>query len=120
MEAFTSDGSEVTPRIVLDQKKGIFEISGRSLPDDCEGTYRPAVNWFKKYTGDSNPATVVEFKLEYMNTASAKMILEILSVLEHIKGIKVVWYFLEDDEDMEETGEEFAELVKMPFELKPY
>jgi hypothetical protein len=33
---------------------------------------------------------------------------------------KVIWQFLEDDEDMEESGQELAELVSIPFEFQPY
>jgi hypothetical protein len=46
--------------------------------------------------------------------------LDVLSALEEIKGIKVSWYFHDDDEDMEEAGQEFSELVEIPFEFKTY
>ena len=48
------------------------------------------------------------------------MILDVLTALEDIEKITVHWYFYEDDEDMEEAGEEFSELVDVEFELKPY
>jgi hypothetical protein len=60
------------------------------------------------------------FKLEYFNTASSKLILDVLSALEEIEGVTIDWYFHEDDEDMEEAGEEFSELVEIPFEFKTY
>jgi len=44
----------------------------------------------------------------------------VLSALEDIKGMKILWYFHEDDEDMEEAGQEFSELVEIPFEFKTY
>jgi hypothetical protein len=59
------------------------------------------------------------FKFEYLNTESAKSILDIITLLESISGARVCWYFNEDDEDMEEIGEELAELVSVPFEFKP-
>ena len=59
-------------------------------------------------------------KLEYLNSASSKQILDMLSVLEDIKGMKIIWYFHEDEEDMEEIGEDFSALVKIPFEFKTY
>jgi hypothetical protein len=46
------------------------------------------------------------------------MVQDILSALEKIKGMKIVWYFYEDDEDMEEMGHELSELVEIPFEYK--
>ncbi len=60
------------------------------------------------------------FKLEYFNTASSKLILDVLSNLEDIEGMTIVWYYHEDDEDMQEAGEEFSELVELPFEFKTY
>ena len=45
---------------------------------------------------------------------------DILSKLESIPGMTVSWYFHEDDEDMEEAGTEFSELVEVPFEFKTY
>ena len=34
MEILNLEGAEDTPKIILDKKNGIFEISGRSLPED--------------------------------------------------------------------------------------
>lgn len=120
MEILNLEGTEDTPKIILDKKNGIFEISGRSLPEDSAEFYRPVLEWIEKYSNDPNPNTDFVFKLEYFNTASSKLILDVLSALEDIKGMKINWYFHEDDEDMEEAGQEFAELVEIPFEFKTY
>jgi SiaC family regulatory phosphoprotein len=37
-----------------------------------------------------------------------------------MNNIKIVWCFQPDDENMEETGQEFSELVDIPFEFKNY
>jgi hypothetical protein len=120
MEILNLEGTEDTPKIILDKKNGILEISGRSLPENSAEFYKPVLDWIKKYAGEPNPATDFVFKLEYFNTASSKLILDVLSALEDIRGIKVQWYFHEDDEDMEEAGQEFSELVEIPFEFKTY
>ena len=120
MEILNLEGTEDTPKIILDKKNGIFEISGRSLPEDSAEFYRPVLEWIGKYAEGANPVTEFVFKLEYFNTASSKLILDVLSALEDIKGMKILWYFLEDDEDMEEAGQEFSELVEIPFEFKTY
>ncbi|MCE2731901.1 MAG: DUF1987 domain-containing protein [Cyclobacteriaceae bacterium] len=120
MEILNLEGTEDTPKIILDKKNGIFEISGRSLPEDSAEFYRPVIEWIKQYGADPNPATEFVLKLEYFNTASSKLILDVLSSLEDIKGMKILWYFHEDDEDMEEAGQEFSELVEIPFEFKTY
>jgi len=120
MEILNLEGTEDTPKIILDKKNGIFEISGRSLPEDSAEFYRPVLEWIEKYGQDSNASTEFVFKLEYFNTASSKLILDVLSALEDIKDMKILWYFHEDDEDMEEAGQEFSELVEIPFEFKTY
>lgn len=120
MEILNLEGTEDTPKIMLDKKNGIFEISGRSLPEDSTEFYRPVLEWIENYGKEPNPATEFVFKLEYFNTASSKLILDVLSALEDIKGMQIHWYFHEDDEDMEEAGQEFSELVEIPFEFKTY
>ena len=120
MEILNLEGTEDTPKIILDKKNGIFEISGRSLPEDSAEFYRPVLEWIEEYASAPNASTDFMFKLEYFNTASSKLILDVLSALEDIKGMKISWYFHEDDEDMEEAGQEFSELVEIPFEFKTY
>ena len=120
MEILNLEGTEDTPKILLDKNNGIYEISGRSLPEDSAEFYEPVLQWIDTYSENPNPSTDFVFKLEYFNTASSKLILDVLSKLEEIPGIKISWYFHEDDEDMEEAGEEFSELVDIEFEFKTY
>ncbi|MDH5604369.1 MAG: DUF1987 domain-containing protein [Cyclobacteriaceae bacterium] len=120
MEILILEGTEDTPKIYLDKANGIFEISGRSLPEDSTDFYQPVLDWIDEYSNDQNPSTEFVFKLEYFNTASSKLILDVLMALEDIDGMKIIWYYHEDDEDMEEAGQEFSELVEVPFEFKTY
>ena len=120
MEIINLEGTEDTPKVILDKGSGTFEISGRSLPEDAADFFQPILEWIGIYAGDANPSTIFQFKLEYFNTASSKLILDVLSDLEDIEGMSIVWYYDEDDEDMQEAGEEFSELVEIPFEFKTY
>ena len=120
MNILNLEGTVDTPKVILDKKNGIFEISGRSLQDDTSQFYKPILEWIKDYSADPNATTDFTIRLDYFNTASSKVLLDVLSALENIKGAKIVWCFQDDDEDMEEKGEEFAELVKIPFEFKAH
>lgn len=120
MEILNIEGAEDTPKIILDRTNGIFEISGRSLPEDSAEFYKPVLEWLRSYSEKSNDSTDFVFKLEYFNTASSKLILDVLSSLESIGGTTIQWYHHEDDEDMQEAGQEFSELVEIPFEFKTY
>lgn len=122
MDIIKLEGTEDTPMILLDPKNKIFEISGRSLPEDCSEFYKPILNWFREYVKTDVEDIIFDFKFEYFNTASSKIILDILLILEALaeKGcsVKIIWHYQADDEDMMEAGEEFGEIVEVPIELR--
>ena len=95
MEIFNLEGTEDTPKVLFDKGNGIFELSGRSLPEDTAEFYEPILNWISEYATDLNDKTEFVFKLEYFNTASSKLILDLLSLLEDIEGTSILWYFHE-------------------------
>ena len=116
--------TDETPGVTLDASSNKFEFTGKSLPEDVTSFYNPILDWFDNYSLQPNPETTVTFKLDYFNTASSKLILDILMKLEEVmeegKSVKVDWYFRQDDEDMEEAGEEYADIVEIPFEQIAY
>lgn len=118
MDALNVAGTDETPTIVLDKKGETYQIAGRSIPINAAEFYGPVIDWVRRYAQEPNRTTHMTFRLEYFNTASAKQILDLLYALEKIPGASVDWYFDEEDEDMEEAGQEFAALVKIPFEFK--
>jgi hypothetical protein len=124
METIKIQGTEDTPKIILDAGNEIMEISGRSLPEDVTSFYEPVLNWLNEYAEKPNKKTIFNFKLTYFNTASSKLLLDILMKLEemHEKGLDVLikWHYPEDDEDMAEAGEEYADIVDVPFEQVSY
>ena len=121
MEIIKIRGTEDTPNVILDAQKGIFEFSGRSLPEDVMSFYAPVFQWIEEYIQSPNPRTEVIFKLDYFNTASSKIILDILIYFEHLskegRDVLVKWFYQEDDEDMAEAGEEYFEIVEIPYEM---
>jgi hypothetical protein len=124
MNSLRIELTDETPQVILDPASNVFEFSGKSLPEDVMTFYGPVLNWLDAYSASPNDTTVVDFKMVYFNTASSKMILDILFKLEELtkggKGVTVRWHFQEDDEDMKEAGEEYGDLVEIPFELKHY
>jgi hypothetical protein len=120
MKPLLIPGTSTTPTVNLDAGKGIFEISGRSVADNPAEVYLPVMQWLNGYAREPNSTTLFVFKLAYVNTASSKVLLDILSALSFIRNTKILWYYQEGDEDMKEAGEEFFELVSIPFEFKTY
>jgi len=124
MSVIKIQGTDDTPTVILDKENNIFEISGRSLPEDVVVFYKPILEWLDEYKNDPLDQTVFNFKLEYFNTASSKLLLDVLLKLEDIHNdgheVLVKWHYPDDDEDMEEAGEEYSDIVDVPFEQVPY
>ena len=60
----------------------------------------------------------------YFNTASSKLIMDILMILEEmvVEGHEALirWHSLRSDEDMQEAGQEYEEMIDVPFEHITY
>ena len=124
MENLLIEGTEDTPSVIFDLEQGIYEISGRSLPEDVVEFYTPVMNWLDQLEAEPVADIEFSFKLEYFNTASSKLILDVLLKLDDIfqdgTSMNVRWYYYEMDEDLMEAGEEYAELIEIPVELVIY
>ncbi len=124
-EKLEISGNQDTPEVIFELENKLFEISGRSFPADADGFYQPLIKWLEDYKkSEAGDTTIFNVKMEYFNTASAKMILDLFFKLEDIseEGNKVTirWHYLEEDEDMFEAGEEFDEIVELEFEFVEY
>lgn len=115
------DRTAKTPQIILDPINQNYEISGRSLPENVVKTYEPVLNWIDQNVGKINDSMVFIFKVDYLNSASAKMISLILTKLEEFyksgSNIEVKWYYNYDDDDIQSEGEIYAKLKKIPIHL---
>ena len=124
MEMLDLKATSDTPRVILDPQNGIFEVSGRSLPEDVVLFYQPILDWLEEYHSNPNDETEFVFKYIYFNTATSKLIQDILIILENIhesgSPVKVLWYHETDDEDMVDLGLEFKENVSIPFDIIAY
>lgn len=125
MEALNIIGTEDTPTINFNYDSGEFIISGRSLPEDVTSFYKPVLDWLELFASKPKDAAKFHFKLEYFNTASSKILLDVFMKLEEIsdnsgKTFSIVWYYQDSDPDMKEAGEEYSELVTVLFEYIAY
>lgn len=122
METLIIAGTEDTPTINFDYNAGQFIVSGRSLPEDVTSFYAPVMKWLEQFASAPKDGVKFDFKLEYFNTASSKILLDLFMKLEEIsddsgKKFTIAWYYQDSDPDMKEAGEEYAELVSVPFEF---
>jgi|YelNatPaOPRAMG01_1025707.scaffolds.fasta_scaffold135123_2 hypothetical protein len=131
-ETLFIESTEFTPEIIfnLSQRKLLFK--GVSRPEDVIKFYQPAIQWLKdleqkiRTQADmrySIPSLHVEFRMSYFNSASSKMLLEILQILRQIRemGVEILidWYYDANDEAMYEDGMDLSDAVDIPFTYHP-
>jgi len=121
MENLIIKGEAKTPTIEFNYLNGELEISGRSIPENSIEFYKPIIEWLESFKISERDKVVLDIKLEYFNTSSSKCILDVFKKLEEIRSVgkdaSIRWYFESDDEDMEEAGQDFSAIIKVPLEL---
>jgi len=107
-----------TPEVLL-TPDGRIKIKGRSIHENVTDFYTTIEDWISGYILDPADLTVVDFNLEYFNSASAKVFVHILQKITYVslkhKKFIVNWYYEEGDDDILERGEYFANILDVPF-----
>jgi len=117
------ENSEDTPQVELNCEDKIYKVSGKSLPENAVAFYLPIISWLKQYGNEHTDPMVLDFRLEYFNTASAKQITKLLLVLQDLSekiDVKVRWYYLREDTDILSSGLRFSRLIKVNIQLIGY
>ncbi len=121
MENLIIEGTIKTPAIKL-SGEGQLEISGKSIPENSIGFYKPVYSWIDNYNQQPAAKTEIKISLEYFNTSSSKCLLDIFRKLETLKksgksAVTVSWHYEAEDEDMMEAGDDYNALIDLPFSL---
>jgi hypothetical protein len=121
MENFFLEGTNKTPQLDFNSNEGRFLIAGRSIPENSIEFYKPLFEWLDNYVNQAKSNTILDVKLEYFNTSSSKCLVEIFRKLEALQqkndNVLINWFYEEDDEDMQESGEDFQEIIDVKIVL---
>lgn len=119
MEKIFIEPTRVTPLVNFDPSQGLLEIKGRSSPENSILFYQKIIDALDSFAGSSHPDFTANFSFEYFNTSSSKCLFDVFKKLGHLneqgKAVKINWYYEEDDEDMMEAGEDYADLLDLDF-----
>ena len=117
METINIKATDVSPEVIFNAGDKKYLISGWSRPESPSKFYAPVMKWIEENGEKQLSGATINFKIEYFNTPSARVIREILDKLEnlHKKGIKVNvnWYY-DDDSAKDEFEYEFAQGLTIP------
>jgi hypothetical protein len=122
MNALIIESGQYTPKIIFQPETNIFSISGRSFPINPIPFYQQVFEWFNCFLLQENAANevIINFELEYFNTASLKQFAKLFYILESSplnKKITIQWHYNELDTDILESGHRFNELTTLNFEF---
>ena len=121
MNKIDIQGTPKTPTVEFDVESGVLTLKGRSIPENSIEFYYPLIEWIDEYALQPADKTIVNIQLEYFNTSSSKCLVEIFRRLEKLqkdgKPAAIRWYYEEEDEDMQESGEDFKEIIKLPIKM---
>jgi len=127
MDSLNIKGTAHTPEIDFRPDDQYFCISGRAIPADADIYYYPVIKYLQILKKDLiaikyNKLLTFDFKLIYYNSSSIRYLNTIFQELEIIaQNTKIVvnWYFVTDDEYLEEMGEYFKDMFNINIVLVP-
>lgn len=128
-ERLYREPTNYTPKIDFNPKKQKFEMAGISRPEDAYDFYDPVLLWMERYTDRVlkdyeenkllNETFIMVFDFIYMNSSSSKYIFQIISHLKKLYekrlNLTIFWYYDDLDDQILEDGEDFSEIIKIPF-----
>lgn len=122
-ESLRIEATEDTPLIDFNVETGVFQVTGRALPEDAHEFFKPIEDWVQEYAESPKHKTTVEMRIDYFNSAATRYIFNLLMCFEDIvdeeKGeVTIVWYYKEGDDMIESKGEEMSSILELPFEMK--
>lgn len=109
-----------TPQVILDPK-GIIKITGQLIPENAEYFFKPIEELIIEYFKSPAYITCVEIRIEYINSAGTKYLLDLIYKITHFHLKKnnnkfmINWYYNDEDEDMLEKGRFFSSDLDVPF-----
>jgi hypothetical protein len=130
MKKLVIEETEFTPYIELDAQERNFVFKGVSRPENVTLFYEPVIEWLKLYESEylklpeemySAIPLRVMFHFSYFNSATSKMLLQILEYFADLRrhgfNLIIEFYYDEGDDQMREDGEDFSEAIGVPFKF---
>ena len=112
------EGGKKSPKVDFDPVTGKLVISGRSMPEDPVEFYQPVFSWLKEYSAKPKPTTQFAFDIDYLNSTSSMVLMELMKKMVEVPSeVTILWYFNDEDEDIEEVGEVLKEVIGDQLEL---
>ncbi|NOQ23835.1 MAG: DUF1987 domain-containing protein [Bacteroidales bacterium] len=128
MNSLRIEATTFTPEINFDIDTNTLSFLKVSKPANAFDFYKPVFDFIDLFEKEKIKSKIVKeliinIQFDYFNTATAKIIYELLEKFKRIEeqgvGIVVNWFYHPDDEDLLEEGEIMSEAVELKFNYFP-
>ncbi|MDT8411797.1 MAG: DUF1987 domain-containing protein [Vicingaceae bacterium] len=102
---------ELTPLVCVDKKNTKLVFKGVCVPENTYEFFNPIFKWIDEYSLKPIKEFKFQFELDYFNTSSSRMILELMKRIQKIPNQYIEWLLFEDDEDINEVVNDYNELL---------
>lgn len=124
MDNLIVEKTQSTLEVNFNSESGKCQLTGSSYPENSYKFFKPLIDWMKQYSKQGKGGITLDLRVTYINTSSTKCILDIFELLEDIHknrgNTKINWYYLKEDDDSRETGEELTEHINLPVNFIAY
>lgn len=121
MNNYLVEATRSSPEVNFDAASGVLRLTGESYPENSFEFYGPLLAWVQNYLESATTSVRLVLQLSYINTGTVKSLLDLFDQMEEAAGkgrdVRISWHYDPGNERALETGEEFAEDLKVPFEL---
>ena len=112
--------THTTPEVQLNRDDRILNLRGRSSPENSIVFYQRIYDSVDQYFSDNGILTI-NMMFEYFNTSSSKCLFGLFRQLkkyqQHGRGVVINWFYEEYDDDMLETGEDYADIIDIDINM---
>ncbi len=117
MSKLLIEPTKTSPFVCFDPQTKFYEISGQSCPENPNEVFDPIYQWVEANISTIDHTINLKIKADYFNSASNRLLLKLLRILElHYrtdKDIQICWLY--EDEEVQSDGTIFEKLVNLPF-----
>ena len=121
MEKIEIRETQKTPSVLFDPEQGLFEIRGKSIPENSNIFYTPLLLYVEKYGHNPARRTILSVKFEFFNTSSSHRIHALFKRFERISQadgeVLIKWYCEQGEERKRDAGRDFKAILQVPFEI---
>jgi hypothetical protein len=106
------EGTEQTPSISINLEKGEFSFAGKSYPENVNSAFAEVLSIIDAYCKKPKKSTTLNFEWLYFNTATSKIQVHIIQLLEKSGTDLVInWICDKNFEVMIEKGNFLKEIL---------